>query len=72
MIKEELLKIIQELPDGCSIGVIDSEYRRVESNIEVLTNKDKVFSNGKELTIKELEETLNSNKDYICDYYIHY
>lgn len=71
MKKEDLIKKIQELPDGCEIGTIDISNLQIESMIEILTNKDKVPFYGEERTIESIENARLSNADYICDYYIY-
>lgn len=66
MRKEELLKIIEELPDGCEIGSIDVADSYVDKTIRILASDGYVNCTK----ISDIEKGRRSNKNRICDYYI--
>lgn len=71
MKKEDLIKMIEELPDGCEIGTIFPDECRVARTVIILGKDKKLVSGNTEMTIREIEQSRRSNNNSICDYYIY-
>lgn len=69
MLVEDLIKELEKLPKGSTIGVIDTYDYRVFKDISLMTNKEIIDDNNeKPISIKEIEE--RSYKGNVCNYYI--
>lgn len=72
MLVEDLIKELEKLPKGSTIGMIDIDDVKLIPEISIKSNKDTVYdySVGDEISIERIENMRISNKEKICDYYI--
>ena len=70
MLVQDLIKELEKLPKGSTVGVIDTYAYRVYKEIFIMTNDEMVNNDGTSILIKDLEETRKSNKNNICNYYL--
>ena len=71
MLVDDLIKELQELPKGSTIGMIDVDDVRLIPEVHIRTNKDIVYDSvGDEITIGRIENLRISNEHRKCDYYI--
>ena len=72
MLVEDLIKELEKLPKGSTIGMIDIDDVRLIPEVDIRSNKDTVYdySVGDEISIERIENMRISNKEKICDYYI--
>lgn len=68
---DDLIKELQELPKGSTIGMINIDDARLIPDVFIKTNKDIVYdSTGDEVSIERIENLRISNESRKCDYYI--
>ena len=72
MLVEDLIKDLEKLPKGSTIGMINIDDVRLIPEVYIRSNKDTVYdcSVGDEISIERIENMRISNKEKICDYYI--
>lgn len=68
---KDLIKELEKLPKGSTIGTIDIDDVRLSQYVPIKTKEDIVIDSiGEEISIERIEKKRLSNKSKICDYYI--
>ena len=71
MLVEDLIKKLEELPKGATVGMVNVDDVRLIETVEIKTNKDTVWDSiGEKITIEKIEKYRRSNESKICDFYI--
>lgn len=68
---EDLIKELEKLPKGSTVGTIDEEGRTISNYVSIVTQSDTIYTSfGDTVNVKEIEDARHSNETSICDYYV--
>jgi len=69
---EELIKKLERLPKGATIGSFDEQDMSINDYVTIYKKDSEVYGISEKKIVSDIENARYSNASKVCDYYIGY